>query len=150
MSLIQQIQQDQLACRKARNELKTSLLTTLLAEAAAVGKKNGNRESTDDEVIAVIKKFISNVDLFLAQPGLDDDKRVSLLLEKATLSQYLPTQLSEEEIVGRLSERVKANASETMATLMKFMKESFAGQYDGKVASKVAADVLAKHAGGAD
>lgn len=151
MSLLLQIKSDQLVARKNRSEVKASLLTTLLAEASAVGKNKGNRDSTDEEVIAVIKKFINNTDIFLAQQGLDEDKKSSLLLEKATLSQYLPLQMDEDALFNILANHLRNDGPEqSMGALMKFLKTNHAGTYDGKLASKVAADVLAAYAGGVD
>ena len=64
MSLIEKIRVDQLASRKAAfnypatNKLQADLLTTLLGEEVMVGKNAGSRETTDAEVIAIVKKFI--------------------------------------------------------------------------------------------
>jgi hypothetical protein len=61
MSLIQTIKADQVQARKARSA-SASILTTLIGEAEMIGKNAGDRESTDEEVIAIIKKFIKNLD----------------------------------------------------------------------------------------
>lgn len=61
MTLIQQIKDKQIAARKSGDSL-ASLYTTLLGEASIIGKNAGNRETTDVEVVAVVKKFIKNID----------------------------------------------------------------------------------------
>ena len=49
--LINQIKSDALEARKARQTNTATLLTTLYSEASMVGKNDGNRESTDAEVL---------------------------------------------------------------------------------------------------
>ena len=61
MSLIIEIKSAQLAARKARDSFTASSLTTLIGEAEMVGK-NAGREVTDAEVVAVLKKFVKNID----------------------------------------------------------------------------------------
>jgi len=60
MTLMEQIKTAQVTARKTGAQ-EASLLTTLLGEAAMVGK-NANRETTDQEVVAVVKKFVKNID----------------------------------------------------------------------------------------
>jgi len=56
--LINKIKSDALEARKARKTNTATLLTTLYFEASMVGKNLENRESTDQEVLQVIEKFI--------------------------------------------------------------------------------------------
>ncbi|HLP27579.1 MAG TPA: hypothetical protein VK147_02990, partial [Candidatus Didemnitutus sp.] len=62
--LLQQIRDAALAARKAafgpaaEPQWRKDLLVTLLSEAEMFGKNEANRESTDEEVIGVIKKFL--------------------------------------------------------------------------------------------
>lgn len=134
MSLIKQIKQDQLAARLGtKNPHAASLLTTLIGEAEMVGKNAGNRESTDAEVVAVIKKFIKNIDETLEVLKFSSDGKVANLFEeKRVLEEYLPRQLSEYEL------KAIAVARSNMPDYMKYLKENHAGQYDGKLASQVA------------
>jgi hypothetical protein len=57
---MEQIKAKQIAARKS-GSADAGLLTTLLGEAAMVGK-NAGRETTDQEVVAVVKKFVKNID----------------------------------------------------------------------------------------
>ena len=60
MSIVTNIKAASLQARKDRNAPKAALLSTLLGEVQMIGKNNGNRESTDGEAIAVIKKMLNN------------------------------------------------------------------------------------------
>ena len=63
MTLLSKIRADLFTLRKeGESKNAISLLTTLYSEAANVGLNDFKRETTDAEVIAVIKKFIKNID----------------------------------------------------------------------------------------
>lgn len=134
MSLIEIIKQDQLNARKEKLVIKSSILTTLIGEAEMVGKNDGNRQSTDEEVVKVIKKFIKNIDDTLNV--VSEGSVTSLIAERVILESYLPKQLTAEDIVRILSENYPSNPP-TKAVGMKFLKENYAGRYDGKLASQV-------------
>jgi hypothetical protein len=128
MSLIEQIRQDQLAARKARDTINASLLTTLLGEVGIVAKNAGRVDATDEEVIATIKKFVKNNESIP-----DGARNVTHDAELHTLEAYLPKQLSRDELITIKGTRGFANKGEWM----KFLKENYAGRYDGKMASEV-------------
>lgn len=130
MALMEQIKNKQIAARKA-GSVDASLLTTLLGEAAMVGK-NAGRETTDQEVVAVVKKFIKNIDETVAALTTRGQDANSFLAEKSVLEQFLPLQLTE------LALEHIAQQHKSMPEFMKFLKEHHAGQYDGKLASTVA------------
>ena len=137
MSLIEKIKQDQVAARVRRDSITANLLTTLIGEAEMVGKNAGNRASTDAEVVAVIKKFVKNAEETLAALKKANQYNEVIAVEIGILGRYLPQQLGEYELkaiaVGRAN----------MPDFMKYLKENYAGQYDGKLASTVAREVYA-------
>ena len=142
MSVLQNIKAAQLKARKERNSVAASLLTTLIGEAEMVGK-NANREVTDQEVIATVKKFIKNLDetIRIAGDYRDADAADKAWAEKTVLEQFLPKQLSEDELkmhinsihAGLLSTDGKAD----VGSIMKVLKQRFDGLYDGKLASTI-------------
>lgn len=133
MTLIDEIKQKQIAARKA-GSAEASLLTTLLGEAAMVGK-NAGRETTDQEVIAVIKKFIKNIDETVSALSSRGQDAASFLAERSVLERFLPLQLTELALLNI------AQNHKSMPEFMKFLKENHAGQYDGKLASIVAKNI---------
>lgn len=141
MTLIEQIKADQLTARKARLTSKATLLTTLLGEALSVGKRD-NRETTDAEVIEVVKKFIKNIDFSLEQK-ISDETRMNLLLEKGVLDLYLPKQLDPDqmfEIIKKI--RAEKGAHLELKDIMSAFKAQFAGMYDGKLLSATAKEYI--------
>lgn len=143
MSLIQTIKAAQITARKARDP-SASLLTTLIGEAEMVGK-NAGREVTEQEVIAVIKKFIKNLDETIRYAG---DYRDAVAADKAwaektILEQFLPKQLSEAEIRVLISDFLDAGEKRpNMGEIMKYMKTNYEGLYDGVLVSKIAKELV--------
>lgn len=130
MTLMNRIKQMQISARKS-GFAEASLLTTLLGEAAMVGKNSG-RETNDAEVVSVVKKFIKNIDetiTALTSRGQDTSLFVA---ERQVLEQFLPKQLNESQLIDI------AKQFNDMPSFMKHLKENFAGQYEGKLAATVA------------
>ncbi len=138
--LLEKLQAAALAARKNQNAVAASLLTTLYAEAARVGKDQGNRVSTDDEVVAVVKKFSKNIDETLAALPATDSRVAQLSLEKELLAAYLPTQLDEAGLKALIDELVAGLAEKSpkqMGAIMAGLKARAGGQYDGAMASRL-------------
>jgi uncharacterized protein YqeY len=133
MTLMIEIKEKQIAARKAGTG-EASLLTTLLGEAAMVGK-NAGRETTDQEVVAVVKKFIKNIDETITALQTRNQLFTQYAVEREILEQFLPQQLTESTLFE------VAKSQPDMPTFMKHLKENFAGQYDGKIASMIAKKV---------
>ena len=134
MTLMTRIKELQVAARKA-GTADASLLTTLLGEAAMVGK-NAGRDTTDQEVVAVVKKFIKNLDETISALSTRGQDTTTFTAERKLLEQFLPQQLTELAL-----QHIAENHS-SMPEFMKFLKEHHAGQYDGKLAATVAKSVF--------
>jgi len=144
MSLLQQIKIAQLKARKERNTIAVNVLTTLVGEAEAIGKNAGNRETTDSEVVALAKKFIKNIDEtigLIKEPAALND----LLCERLYVEQFLPKQLTTEELratLEGLTNELNAHTLREMGKVMKVLKERYDGQYDGAAASTMIKGML--------
>ena len=137
MSLLQRIKDDQVQALKDRNKVKRSSLTTLYSEAANVGLNDGKRESTDAEVVAVVKKFLNNIEDTIKAL---DDVPTHIIDEQALFAEYLPTQMTEDQIVNAIELILVDFDTPTMKDMGKVMsalKNQHAGQYDGGLASKL-------------
>ncbi len=147
MTLFTQIKTDQLAARKARDGLKATLLTTLIGELTAIGKNDGNREVIDADVVKLVKKFLDGVNETIAlikdASNVDGsaDRYVNLLKEQSYLTAYMPQQMDEATLTEVLCELV-TESGPNLGKLMGLLKERYAGQYDGKMASTVAKSVI--------
>lgn len=144
--LLEKLQAASLEARKAQNTIAASLLTTLYSEAARVGKDQGNRVPTDEEVVAVVKKFSKNIDETLAALPEADARVAALRIEKELLAAYLPQQLDEAGLSALVAELVGALADKSpkqMGVVMAGLKARAGGQYDGAMASRLVKAALA-------
>jgi uncharacterized protein YqeY len=130
-SIILKIKADQLEARKGRATAKAALLTTLLGEASIVGK-NAGRDTTDEETVAVVKKFIKNIQECI-NVEKDPLKVLALNLEKDILGEYLPKQLTSDEIADIVQALSMGNHGVAdLKTIMAHFKQYYSGQFNGK------------------
>lgn len=151
MTLIESIKAAQVELRKQRSIEAAASLTTLIGEAEAIGKNDGNRQVSDAEVIGLIKKFVKNIEITLEAIRTTDIaglKTADLQAEKRLYEVYLPKQLTEEQlcaVVQTIKKDTEAGPKD-MGRVMSILKAKYDGQYDGKMASTVVKYVLAGEA----
>ena len=144
MSLLQAIKQASLTARKIKDPTAT-FLVTLYAEAARVGKDKRNSDSTDDEVISVLKKFKAGAETVIeaATKRNDAGDQASIdqaLIEINIIDTYLPKMMSEDELTIEIIEFVNTledTTAKQMGKVMAYLKATFPGLYDGAMASKI-------------
>ena len=141
--LIDQIKTDLAQARKDHDTFALGLLTTLLSDINMIGK-NAQRETTEAEAAGIVKKFIKGIDdtiALLTDSDTHKENREKLVNEKALLVQYLPRQLSQDELIFRIHDLIAYGAN-TLPLIMNKLKEKYPGQYDGAMASKLAKELL--------
>lgn len=144
MTLLTDIKDAQLVARKARDGVATSVLTTLYAEAAIVGKNaTPPRESNDAEVASMIRKFLKNNQECMSSAGDRRDYNLcdKLYAEQQVLEGFLPRQMTELELEKCIATFMTDNGlsgPKALGLVMKMLKEQYGGQYDGQLASAVA------------
>lgn len=139
--LFEKLQKDTLEARKKKDADRASLLTTVLSQVKTMAIDDGHREPNDQDVLKVVRSFLKGVNenLELAAKGkLSDEEKARSEFEKGVLESYLPEQLSADAIKKILQEAGVKNIGEAM----KLLKEKYDGQYDGKMASAVAKELL--------
>lgn len=145
MSLLARLKKDALLARKAGDGARGTLLSTLIGEAEMVGKNAGNRESSDDEVQATIRKFLKNNQEALAVIK-DAERRAALEREAVVLSAYLPPMASEDEVKAVIAETVAGLADrspKSMGVVMAALKAKFGTSFDAKQANAWVREALA-------
>ncbi len=151
MSILNTIKNDNVTARKSRDIITSSLLSTLYAEAVNVGKNDGNRETSDKETLAVIKKFIDGVNFTIdnIDSVISDVKYELAVKEREILSAYIekfqPKQLTTEEltdIISGIVATLQEKSPKQMGVVMKTLKDSYDGMYQGNEASKIVKAVL--------
>lgn len=146
--LIDKIRQDMMDARKSGEKDKAVILSVLITEADKIGKDDGNRQTTDEEVIRIAKKMVAgNSEMIKISNDTDRDPS-QYEDENVVFNQYLPKQMTEEKLRFTISEFVALidpdERKKAMGTVMKYLKEEFTGLYDGKMASKIVKEELFK------
>jgi len=141
--LITQVKQDIDTARKEHNVFNLALLQTVYSDINMIGK-NSLRETTDQEALSVIKKFIKGIDdtISLCTESVEHQLlKTKLLKEKELLIVYVPKQLTSDELINIIKTLI-ANGDNTLPLIMKALKEKYAGNYDGASASKITKELL--------
>ncbi len=136
---------------KSRDTLKSSVLSFLRADMMNVAVAKKKKALDDSEVIAVIKKQIKQRQDSIEQftKGNRPDMADKETRELAILKEYLPPELSAEEIKKIIEEALITTAAKDMKDMGKVMKEvnaKIAGQADGKLVSDLVRERLSKPA----
>ena len=152
--MLTRIKADQLDCRKRAKKdpdakIRAGVLTTLIGELETASKKSG-KELTDPQIVAVIKKFIKNIDETSAEleksinsgSGSIVNTILQLDTELAALEHHLPDQLTETQVKDIVTAMIESNDNVNMGSIMKELKTNYEGQYDGRMASTIVKEAL--------
>ena len=143
MNKIEELKLNLLNARKEKDKSLTLLLSTIVGECSAIGKSAGNRESTDAEVLQVLKKFeknqLENVQIY-AKVG-DVERRIQAETEIAIIRQFLPAKLSDAQVLDDIKFLIGANGlaleQKSLGIITKSLKEKYGDQFDGQQVSTV-------------
>ena len=147
MTLEERIQQDIITATKERNSERLAAVKAIKNEIQVYKTSGANKEATDDVVLKLIQKLVKqhqeSAEIY-ASAGRQDlaDNEIA---ENKYLEEYLPKQLSVEEI----TEKVKTIISEVGATTIKDMgrvmgiaNKQMAGVASGQVISGIVKALL--------
>lgn len=148
MSLQEQIKQDLMTARYAKNTNVVKILSTLLGEASIIGKSKRNGNSTDEEVISVVKKFLLGIEENLKMHefiNTESEMCKQLKLEHSLISIYMPQQLSEIElksIISSIISELGLSSIRQVGIVMGELKKKYSGRYDGNIAIQLVKESL--------
>lgn len=139
MSKLQEIKA---ALDKARKENKAekAVLSLLYSNCLLIGKQQKDSEINDERVTITVKRLIKGIEETKSMAIDREDVIAKCDRELAMLNQFLPQQLTHEELEREVKNIVDALENPTMKDMGKVMaelKEKFAGRYDGKEASGI-------------
>jgi uncharacterized protein YqeY len=150
MSLKAKLQSDLTESIRSRNELRSStirMVLTAITNEEVAGKEA--RVLTDDEIIAVLtreaKKRREAAEAFTQGGATDRADREKA--EGEVILDYLPAQLTEEELALLIQEAIGAtgaSGASGMGMVMKYLQPKIAGRADGAIVSTAVKAALAK------
>jgi len=136
MTLVEKINSDLISAMKNRDEVRLKVLRMLKSELKYKAIDTG-QDLSDDEAIAVLssaaKKRKEATDEY--RRGGRDDLAEQEIAESEIIQQYLPEQLSEDELKKLVEKAVAETGAESMKDLgavMKALMPQIRGRADGK------------------
>jgi len=129
--LIETLKTQRIQAMKDKQVVAKNLLTTLLGELEGKAKRD-SVDINDEMVVQTCKKFIASNEEVIGQT-MSAAVVTRLTEENVILTNYLPKQLTEEQ----LGSIIKSSGATNVGEAMKFLKDNYAGQYCGKLASMV-------------
>jgi uncharacterized protein YqeY len=148
MSLKDKLQQDMKTAMKARDELKTSTIRLAISAVRNTEIDKGH-ELSDDEVLEVLAKEAK-----MRREAVEGAEKAGRLevaerenKELDILTEYLPKQLSADEITEIVEQVVAETGATSMSDrgkVMSALMPRIKGRADGKLASQIVEQILRK------
>lgn len=148
MSLKDRLQEDWKNALKGREKFKANVISMAKAAILLI-EKSGTGSLNDDQVIEVLAKEVKQRRDALQEfeNGNRQDLVESTKAEIEILLNYLPQQLTEDEIrtiVQESAELIGANSMKDMGKLMSTVRPKTNGRADGKLVSQIVKEYLNK------
>jgi len=141
-TLKERLRADVNEARRARDKLRTLVLTTTLAELRNREIELG-REATDADVIEVVQRAVRKrgeaAEQFRAGGRLELSEKEQQ--EAVLLGAYLPPALDEAQVRGFIREAIAAGAS-SIGAVMGAIMPKIKGSFDGRDANRIAREEL--------
>jgi len=141
--------------KEAMINKNTNLVNTLrlikasIKDKDIIAKGNGKGEITDQEIISVLQTMIkqrkASIDMYLSGNREDLVKKEESEIE--IISNFLPDQLSSQEIETIINELIKSSGASSIKDIgdvIKLIKEKYEGRIDLGVASKLIKEKLSE------
>lgn len=130
MELLNKIKEDFMIAYKAKDMDRKNYLGFLKSEVTKESKT-----PDDAYIVGKFKAMVKN--------GAETDSLNEL--ELSVLNGYIPNQMSKDELTVVIAEFMaidKLEGKQNMGKIMKYLKEFHAGEYDGRMASELARELL--------
>jgi uncharacterized protein YqeY len=131
MTLMEQVNNDIKEAMKAKQQFRLDALRMLKAEFI----KNNTSVKPIDELSVTIahnKRLQDSLEMYQAGTEAHD----KILQEMEVLKTYLPSQMTEAEVVALISD-IKTRGAKDMGAIMKELQPQIKGRFDGKRASEL-------------
>jgi len=138
------IQDDLKAAMKSGDKLRTMALRGVLSEISRL-EKDLRRDPNDAEILQIIKRERAKREesLEFARKAARHDLIEQNEAEAKVLDSYLPAAAAPDEVRAEIAAAIAAGAAQ-MGPIMKALRDKFGAGLDGKSASDLAREALAK------
>ena len=136
--LLAQLQKDNIQAMKDKDTNKRSILSVVITKCKLqeVELRSKGQELEDGKILEIIQKALKELgDEKEGYQKVNNTERVKSIEEQENvLKQYLPKQLSKEEIL----EEINKLEDKSIPSVMKHFKTNFAGKVDMSLVSRLA------------
>ena len=129
--IYENMKKERMKAMKNREAFTKNTLTTIIGDIE--NEKLRGNEPTDEMVIKLIQKYIKN-----ARDNFEKTSKSEFKEEERILVEFLPKQLTSQEIENILKEGKESGQFNHIGDFMKYMKTKYEGKFDPKVASGLA------------
>jgi len=139
----QKLRDDMKAALRAKDALRTQVLRAVLAAAKNRAIELRVDAIPEAELVAVLKREAKQraESLDFARKAARDDLVREHELAVAIVESYLPKQLSEAELRNEIQAIMSETGASDIGPIMKELGRRHAGRYDGKLASRLVAEL---------
>lgn len=148
MSIQSEVMSRMKEAMKAKDTVALEALRALKSAFLLANTSGGNVELSEADEVKIVQKLVKqrkdSAEIFTEQGR--DDLAAPELAQAEVLEQFLPKQLSEEEIrakVTQVIEQTGASSMKDMGRVMGMASKAMAGMADGKTISGIVKELLA-------
>lgn len=140
MKTIQDVEQAVTVAMKSGDKARLDSLRGLLNQIKLIAKNDGNREVKPEDVITAANRVIKQNRETISFIPEGDDRRAPLESEITTVQEFLPQQMTRDELdalIGKLVEEGLANGNPKAVRgyVMKSLNTNHRGQFDAQEAN---------------
>lgn len=140
MTVKEQVQKDRLAAMKSGDSDRKAVLDYILGELQKA-EKDPQAAAKGDRGVAIIQAYVKNLKDFIQQHGTSrPDEAARYQNEIDILMEYLPRQLSDEEIRAEVRSLLDAGVT-AKGLIMGELKKKHGAALDGRRAAEIAGEM---------
>lgn len=143
--LYDEFRKEKMVALKEKDKLKNKVITNILSELTYI-KKELKQEPTEADSAKVVAKQVKQLKETMELSKDRPDKMEELEAELAILEQYMPKQMSEDEIRDAVMKLLEENGitaePKNKGAIMKVVMPALNGKADGKDINKVVSSLL--------
>lgn len=143
--LYDEFRKEKMVALKEKDKLKNKVITNILSELTYI-KKELKQEPTEADSAKVVAKQVKQLKETMELSKERPDKMEELEAELAILEQYMPKQMSEDEIRDAVMKLLEENGitaePKNKGAIMKVVMPALNGKADGKDINKVVSSLF--------